>query len=190
MRPYWEQRHRAVHGLRAVANLDRSEAENAKEYEVARARLAALIRQDFEAAAALSVLDVGFGQGHDAEVLQRLGVQDYTGLDFASPRPSGFPPGYRFLRQDIAAADLEVEGGFSLVLLLDVAFHVVDDDAFARMVANVRRHATDRIYVTGLFRDLPLAPHVRHRPLSAFAELGTPIDLQPWRDTHLLRIKV
>lgn len=184
-RDYWTRRH-AAGGIAAVGSRDLSSGANIEIYSQLAALFRELVIDDFGSdVGRISVLDLGFGHGHYARVCRDLGVARYVGLDFAAPTAPFEAPGFRFERLDISEPfDF---GAFDLVLLLDIAFHVVDPTCFARMLANVRRAAERRVYVTGLFRDQQIAAHVHHRPLSVFVSLGRPRDVRPWRDTLLLR---
>ncbi len=185
-RDFWLRRHAQEPGIFAVGTKEFSEKRNHEYYRQLTALFRDLVREDFDDVSKISVLDLGYGQGHYARVCHDLGVGRYVGLDFASPTVPFDAPGFRFERMDISEPfDF---GAFDLVTLIDVAFHVVDDAAFANLLDNVRRSAQRCVYVTGLFRDANIAAHVRHRTLSAFATLGQPIDIWPWRDTLLLRI--
>ncbi|MCK6548978.1 hypothetical protein L6R52_24245 [Myxococcota bacterium] len=134
------------------------------------------------------MLEVGYGRGYDARLLHELGVRRYVGIDFVAPRPDNLPD--ELETKTLSFAERQDLGRtFPLVLVLDVAFHVVDDEEFHVFVDNVARHASKRVYLTGLFRDARIAPHVRHRPLSAFASLGRALDIHPWRDTMLVRFE-
>jgi SAM-dependent methyltransferase len=187
MKSYWQQRYIRHSDARAPGSLDLDDAANRQLVAVTQQHLGHLLHTDFAAPGDASVLDLGCGVGDYARAVERAGFGTYLGLDFAAPTPAGFRAGYTFAGADITAPDLDLSRTFSLVLLLDVAFHVIDDDSFARMIDNVRRHARGYVYVTGLFRDAVLAPHVRHRRLECFTELGMPLEVHPWRDTALIR---
>ncbi len=188
MRDYWTERYARVPGLRTVGSLSRSERENREDYGVARALLADTLRRDFADPSAISVLDLGFGRAYDATVLRELGVGRYLGLDFVAPTPAGFPPGFEFRTADFGAR-LDLGERFDLVLVIDVAFHLIDDTAFAGLVDNMARHARGLVYLTGLFHDEQPAPHVKHRPMEAFAAVGAVASIHPWRDTLLARLR-
>jgi hypothetical protein len=98
------------------------------------------------------------------------------------------PGDYHFLEQDVCEEGFNLGEKFDVVLLLDVAFHVIDDLAFERLLANVSRHAQGVVFVTGLFRDQRMAAHVLHRRLEHFQSLGIVTSIYPWRDILLARI--
>lgn len=175
-------------GIRAVGSLSISEQENKTIYKKLLGHFEKQVRNDLkEPLRERSVLDLGYGQGHYARACQRLGIGRYVGLDFAAPPPFQ-TEGYVFKQVDIGRPGLQLDQKFDLVLLIDVAFHLVNEQAFMHMLHNVKTHANNMVYVTGLFRDINIADHVRHRALHRFLGLGKPLDVYPWRDTLLLRL--
>jgi hypothetical protein len=189
MKAYWLHRFKTVHDIGAVANLSFSKEQNERDYARCQAFMMQQLREDGSGKAPASLLDLGYGQGHYAYVAHEIGVRRYIGLDFAAP-PLAMPGDYHFLEQDICAEGLDLGETFEEVLLLDVAFHVIDDLAFERLLANISRHARGVIYVTGLFRDQRIAAHVLHRRLECFHRLGIVTAIHPWRDVLLARIAV
>jgi hypothetical protein len=181
---YWLRRHAETPGLRAVGNHGCTEEDLAVEYDEKHATLCCLLR----ALSPDSVLEVGFGQGLGALACAATGVEWYHGIDIAAPMPAGpWPPGYSFARcagQDLGPADVD------LVLCLDVAYHVIDDDAFTRILATMRESAPEA-WVT----DRPAArvegvpPHMRLRGLDAYAPLGELVERVPWSDLELWRFR-
>lgn len=112
-----------------------------------------------------SVLDVGSGAGHwIAFYREALGAGPITGVELSAPAVEGLRR--RFAgsdRVEIVEADVS-EAGFSLGRTFDVVnavgvlYHVVDDDAWRRAVANLGAHLgpggrlviADRITVVSL----------------------------------------
>jgi glycosyltransferase involved in cell wall biosynthesis len=189
MRAFWLHRFKTVHGIGAVANLSFSKEQNERDYARCQAFMARQLREDCGGKAPESLLDLGYGQGHYAHVAHEIGVRRYVGLDFAAP-PLSMPGDYHFLEQDICEKGFDLGEKFEVVLLLDVAFHVIDDLAFEHLLANISRHARGVVYITGLFRDQRIAMHVLHRRLECFHPLGIVTAIYPWRDVLLARITV
>jgi SAM-dependent methyltransferase len=189
MRVFWLHRYKTVRGIRAVANRAFSVEQNERDYARCQEFMSRQLREDFGGKAPESLLDLGYGQGHYAQVASEIGVRRYVGLDFAAPRLA-MPGDYHFLEQDVCEEGFNLGEKFDVVLLLDVAFHVIDDLAFERLLANVSRHAQGVVFVTGLFRDQRIAAHVLHRRLEHFQSLGIVTSIYPWRDILLARIKV
>lgn len=107
-----------------------------------------------------SVLDLGCGDGN---LLSMLDVPDYVGVDVSSTALACCitrSPRYRFLPLDAVDAVAPAE----LALCIDVIFHLVEDDAFARTRQALFAHATRfvLVYASNVDADWP-APHVRHR---------------------------
>jgi len=89
------------------------------------------------------VLDVGCGVGYFTNVTRQLGRGTYTGFDItttAGEHVRAIDPDASFETVDIAsplAPEIAALGRFDVVLLLDVAYHIVDRQKFAQAVANV-----------------------------------------------------
>jgi SAM-dependent methyltransferase len=147
------------------------------------------------------VLDVGSGTGFYVALWNELGVSEVMGSDLTSvavERLRDRFPGVRFDKLDITAADVELDGGYDAISAMDVLFHIVDDDRYARAIHNLaallapsgrlvfseflledgtRRgeHETDRslAYVETQLRDAGLEVELR-RPM--FVLMNTPVD--------------
>jgi SAM-dependent methyltransferase len=111
------------------------------------------------------VLDVGSGTGFYVDRWLATGAR-VTGLDLTDVAVEALArsfPGARFVRADIgSAAGIPLESGaFDAASAMDVLFHIVDDDAYARAFVNLAaalkpggwllwsdnflRHATERV---------------------------------------------
>jgi len=89
------------------------------------------------------ILDVGFGTGFWIEFWLSEGAARITGVDLtdvAIKRARGRFPELDFIECDIASADPPITGSYDLISAMNIFLHVVDDDAFARAIANVSRH--------------------------------------------------
>ena len=188
---YWNLRHAIYPDIRAVGHCGRSSRHNEEVYAEASLQLEGMIRAD----APESVLDVGYGHGHHSKTCKRAGVPLYLGIDSASGKRLRMGKGYQFRAVD-AAVPFDLKRQFDVVMLIDMAYHVVSDERFACLIANVKKHARKAVYVTGLFEDLPGGSeksrhwYCRHRHLKAFDSLGTPGPLIPWRDNFIVRFEV
>lgn len=87
------------------------------------------------------VLDVGSGTGFYIEQWQRLGVRQLEGLDFS---PAGVNvlrrrfPGVPFHHADIADGTPGLKpGGYDVISVFDVLFHIVDDDRYRAALNNL-----------------------------------------------------
>lgn len=140
---YWEDRLRAHYDLAGVGYLSLGRSYNAWLYRVRAVvfrRVAARIGLDGPAA---RVLDVGSGTGFYIERWLALGAGDVTGVDItavAVEQLAARHPRCRFVQGDIGgpldALPLE-PSGFDAASAMDVLFHIVDDEAYARALANL-----------------------------------------------------
>ncbi|MGK7344475.1 MAG: class I SAM-dependent methyltransferase [Candidatus Nitrospinota bacterium M3_3B_026] len=197
---YWKTRHsRDELGIRKVGNICKSRDENVTEYRRAQGQMANYLEDDVGDISKASILDLGFGMGHYAGLARRLGAAFYHGLDFASKdidALTGKYSGLKFENRDICEPGLDLGRKYDVILLIDVAYHIVDERKFRSLIDNVRRHVRARsvIYVTGRFKNgTPTAAHVSHRELSRFeglTSLGTVKGPERWRDNSIVRIIV
>ena len=180
---YWRRRHSTTPGLRAVGSFGATEEALRAEYATKHATLVRLLR-------VLSpghVLEVGYGQGLGALACASTGVEWYRGVDIAAPPPPGpWPPGFTF--DAGPGEDIEPEE-CDLALCLDVAYHVTDDGAFARLLGVLASAA--EVWLTD--REMPreqTPPHMRLRGIGAYtAALGEPVERVPWSDLSLWRFR-
>ncbi len=124
---------------------------------------AAVINGVIEANSIAHVADFGCGDGH---LLSLLRPPAYTGLDVSETviaRCTSRFPNRAFLPM-ARAADLQPA---DLCLSIDVIFHLVEDDVFARYMDALFARASRLvlIYASNIDRDWP-SPHVRHRRFS------------------------
>lgn len=125
-------------GLRGSGDEGLSEAQNEAAYRQAGAILVTAARDagvDLESA---SALDVGCGPGFFTGIMHGAGVRSYTGVDITDalfPDLRARFPEYSFARKDIASDSLD--GTYDLVMMIDVAEHIVDPKAFDRALENL-----------------------------------------------------
>jgi 2-polyprenyl-3-methyl-5-hydroxy-6-metoxy-1,4-benzoquinol methylase len=92
---------------------------------------------------ACQVLDIGSGTGFYVEQWHRLGVPRVTGFDITTKAVEELStrfPGDRFRQVDIGRSlepGIEALGPFDAVSAMDVLFHIVDDDQYARAFENI-----------------------------------------------------
>jgi SAM-dependent methyltransferase len=189
---FWTKHHsRYGTSILAVGRGNATPATNEAEYRKARELFVQLVTDDFPGDRGdLSVLDCGFGHGHYAKACHELGFGRYVGLDFASKVHPKIGPSYVFENRDLGAP-FDLKSKFDLVICIDVIFHLVDDAKFKVAIANIAKHAKNKIYITSLFRTVEIAPYVKHRPLAEYAGLrarhGT---MMRWRDNNIVRFQV
>jgi SAM-dependent methyltransferase len=88
------------------------------------------------------VLDVGSGTGFYIEVWRQLGATDITGSDLAGVAVERLRvrfPDARFEQLDISGSRIEIEGPFDAISAMDMLFHIVDDDGYARAIRNLAK---------------------------------------------------
>jgi 2-polyprenyl-3-methyl-5-hydroxy-6-metoxy-1,4-benzoquinol methylase len=187
---FWRKRYQ-THGssIRTVGRVDLTEEANLAQYRVAQQQLVTLLKTHVGDLQEISVLDVGFGLGHYAQAMFRAGLLDYCGIDLASTHhpESLASKGFKFYHGvDVTEPGLDLGRTFDAVVVLDVLFHIVDQARFDAAVRNIRKHARNKVFITGLFEDKLLAEHVRHRSVSAFSALGQLVcPPAAWRDNRI-----
>jgi len=135
---YWSQRLEETYSLAGVGWLGLGEEFNRWMYAVRRRVFLREVRGRLDPSRA-RVLDVGSGTGFYVERWQELGVRDITGVDLTSvavERLRGRFPELVFEQLDITEA-LPNLPPFDAISAMDVLFHIVDDDAYARAFENI-----------------------------------------------------
>jgi SAM-dependent methyltransferase len=138
---YWEDRHQTHTGLDAVGYAGAGEAYNAWLYRVRRR----MFRRHVAPLAhpGSSVLDVASGTGYYFERWREAGVRDISGCDVSPTAVRGLRarfPGVPIERLDIAGpADELPHRRFDLVSAFDLLYHLIDDGAYHRALANLAR---------------------------------------------------
>jgi SAM-dependent methyltransferase len=126
--------------LRGPGDEGLSEEENRKRYQLAAEALLEAERDAGVDLSTASVMEIGCGAGFYAQLHADLGVESYTGVDVTDVLFEGLKkrvPQYQFVQMDATRATLE--GDFDLVLMIDVAHHIVTDEAMDAAMNNVRR---------------------------------------------------
>ncbi len=139
---YWESRLAEHDGLRGVGWLGLGEAFNRWMYRVRASVFRRAVRDATHGdLGSLRVLDVGSGTGFYVDLWAGLGVASVAGSDLTQvsvERLRSRRPDHEFSRLDITADGPRVPGApFDAVSVMDVLFHVVDDDAYARALVNL-----------------------------------------------------
>ena len=138
---YWEERLEGTYSLGGVGWLGLGEPFNRWMYRVRRRVFARTVRNAASELRDARVLDVGVGTGFYVERWHELGVRDVSGIDLtdvAVAELSGRYPHDRFVQADITDGTGDLPPGeFDAISIMDVLFHVVDDDRYARAIANL-----------------------------------------------------
>jgi 2-polyprenyl-3-methyl-5-hydroxy-6-metoxy-1,4-benzoquinol methylase len=142
-RDYWESRLNQHYSLTGVGYRRLGLRFNEWMYRL-RARVFARVAGSLGVAwSEARVLDVGAGTGFYVDQWHRLGVRSVTGFDItakAVEELSRHFPQDRFRQVDIGQAlepGIEALGPFDAVSAMDVLFHIVDDDQYARAFENI-----------------------------------------------------
>jgi len=93
----------------------------------------------------IGVMDIGCGTGFYADILKRLGVKKYTGVDITdtlfAKHKENFGD-YEFVKKDIASE--KVEGKYDLIIMIEVLEHIVNDDKLSFAMENVKNCLSDK----------------------------------------------
>lgn len=94
-----------------------------------------------------SVLDVGSGAGHwVAFYRDALGAASVVGVEISTPAVEGLrerfarAEGVEFVDADVSTAGFSLERTFEVINVVGVLYHIVDDEAWRRAVANLGGH--------------------------------------------------
>jgi SAM-dependent methyltransferase len=135
---YWSQRLEESFSLAGVGWLGLGEHYNRWMYAVRRRVFRRSLRGRVSPDA--RVLDVGSGTGFYIERWGELGVRDITGSDLTSvavTRLRARFPSHEFRQLDITAPLPPGLGSFDAISAMDVLYHVVDDELYARAIENL-----------------------------------------------------
>jgi SAM-dependent methyltransferase len=140
-RGYWEQRLSEHYTLDGVGYLGLGEGFNRWMYRVRRRVFLREARRLFADLRDLRVLDIGSGTGFYIDRWHELGVTGLTGSDLTEVAVDNLQRRNRldaFIAFDVGA-DVHPFGAarFAAVSMMDVLFHVVDDERFRRAFTNV-----------------------------------------------------
>ena len=167
---YWSRRLEADFTLRGTGHQCYSEGYNAWLY---RAKGRALDRALRGVQAPAAALDVGSGVGWVVERLRERGyaVEGCDIADVAVERLRARFPTVPFFLADVGSEPLpRPDASYDVITMLDVAYHVVDEDRFDRAVADLARvlRPGGRVVVTDGLAGTTVAPapHVRFRSRS------------------------
>jgi SAM-dependent methyltransferase len=138
---WWETRHRTHSGFDAVGYAGAGEAYNAWLYRVRRRMFSRHVAPLVPPKS--SALDVGSGTGFYLERWREAGVWDVTGSDVSPTAVSNLRtsfPGVPIDQFDIAGDASELpQRRFGLVSAFDLLYHLIDDQAYRRALANLAR---------------------------------------------------
>jgi SAM-dependent methyltransferase len=138
---YWANRYSVIDVTRS-GHIDLPVAYNLWLYRRKKEHLLNLLRrQGFEPKGA-SVFEVATGSGVYVDFWRQQGIARLVGIDLSEAASAAMRtrfPQYHFHKRDLAEPGLaELVGtGFDLVTAVDVLYHIVDDEGFARSLENI-----------------------------------------------------
>jgi SAM-dependent methyltransferase len=136
---YWSDRLEHRFSLEGVGWLGLGESYNRWMYAVRRRVFRRTIRGRVDVTRA-RVLDIGSGTGFYVGLWRELGAPDITGSDLAGVAVERLRlrfPEVRFEQLDISTDDVGLDGPYDAISAMDVLFHLLDDDAYARAARNL-----------------------------------------------------
>jgi 2-polyprenyl-3-methyl-5-hydroxy-6-metoxy-1,4-benzoquinol methylase len=175
---YWRKRHENFEGLVATGTLG---APATWQRWLYRGKVRAYVRA-FDACGisvqGARVLDFGCGSGYFEDVWESLGAEYTAGIDLVEDvieTLRAVHPHRAYRAGDLAgnpalADDL---GWFDVVTAIDVLYHIVDDRALERVIANLAQRLTETgsLLLTDALIQCEPARHVKFRPLRFWKEV-------------------
>jgi SAM-dependent methyltransferase len=138
---YWEHQHRTDDSLDAVGWTGLGKAFNGWMYAVRRRVVRRILPAHVAVDRNTRVLDVGSGTGFYLDLWRELGAGRIEGSDLtenATRRLRAARPGVPIHRFDLGGdPEARPDGPFDAVSAMDMLFHITDDDAYARAIANL-----------------------------------------------------
>lgn len=93
----------------------------------------------------LKVLEVGCGTGFYTQILHKLGVKTYTGVDITDllfPKLRKKFPQFSFIRKDVTTD--KIVGKFDLIVIISVAEHIVEETKLSFAMDNLKKCLSKR----------------------------------------------
>lgn len=155
---YWEARHtRHGSGLEGVGCICLSEEENRADYEAKWARIQVLLKDRLSGQLAL---DAGCGNGFFTARMRDLGLR-VEGVDFSE---AAIASARERLGDDTELYVSSLDGfapdhRYSIVICIDVLFHIVDDHVWRETVRNLARLSNQKLIIQDHLVDEALASH-------------------------------
>ncbi|WP_315701799.1 MULTISPECIES: glycosyltransferase [unclassified Bradyrhizobium] len=179
-RAYWEQRHVSFKGsIRSVGHIGLSDGQNQADYAANAERLRGALLEKFPEPNGKLLLDAGCGIGLVSALCAALGF-DVIGVDFSETAIGEARirvPNGTFIA---GAFDQVAVPPVDVAICMDVFFHIVDDELWARglkALASALRPG-GRLLVLEHFPDTPSAArHVRWRSLDAYRNAAAVLGL-------------
>lgn len=175
---YWSLRHAQSGGLESTGTLGGPAPWQRWLYRGKSRAYLSLVRRNGVTVSGRRILDFGCGRGYFEALWARLGAAHLVGmeLDPALVRElRAAHPKNTYLCGDLAEEPdlLRAQGPFDLVALIDVAYHLIDDNALDRVLRGLTGALTPGgwILLTDSLHDARPARHVRFRSLNHWIQL-------------------
>ena len=140
---YWNERHAADDSLDAVGWAGLGRAFNGWMYAVRRHVFGRAVRAHVPLDDGVRVLDIGSGTGFYLDVWHDLGAAYVVGSDrstVAVERLRRARPDATILELDLSGAPADLpDETYDAVSAMDMLFHITDDEAYTRAIANLTR---------------------------------------------------
>jgi 2-polyprenyl-3-methyl-5-hydroxy-6-metoxy-1,4-benzoquinol methylase len=138
---YWEKRLSDSYTLGATGWSGLGESFNRWSYSVRKRVFARAVSETLGDVSSLRVLDIGSGTGFYLDAWHRLGVTELVGSDLTSAAVAQLTARYPSItihKLDIGAVDGQLdEAAFDVISIIDVLYHIVDDERYGRAIANL-----------------------------------------------------
>jgi len=137
---YWENRLNENYNLHGVGFIGHGPAYNDFMYRVRKKVFHKTISKTISISKEKSVLDIGSGTGFYIRCWEETGLKDIEGSDITQVAVEQLTknfPTYSFQQLDIGSNTFPHNKKYDIISAFDVLFHIVDDEAFERSVANI-----------------------------------------------------
>ena len=195
---YWKDRFTKYHlSLKGPGDEGLSEDANQREYTRAAETFETLCVRESVNYEKVRILDIGCGTGFYTDLLAQLGCRHYTGMDITDVLFTELQvrfPTFRLVQQDVT--EKAIAGEFDLVIMIDVAQHIVDEHKFSRTMQHIKTCLSREglfIVTAALSKVNRLSPfYMKNRSLKDFQRefpgfaFGDPL---PFRDKYILSIR-
>lgn len=138
---YWDRQHARGESLDTVGWTGLGVAFNGWMYAVRRRVFRRIVPQVVPINGDTRILDIGSGTGFYIRLWRELGAREIEGSDLSERAVAALrvsQPGVRIHILDVGAEQLPLpSGSYDVVSAMDMLFHVVDEDAYRRAIANL-----------------------------------------------------
>lgn len=172
---YWETRLKRRFDLTGVGFHRRSTAFNKWVYRVRSETLDSIFHEYGWTVEGSAVLDVGCGTGYFMEYWSQRSARPVVGIDFTEVSIKNLKAKYpeaKFYCADISDPELNLDGVYDYISIVDVLYHIVEDNRFTQVVKNLSgfcRQGT-KVFVTDHFgpKTVSVVKHCRNRSLELY----------------------